>query len=154
AAGPRGGRAGPPPGPPCGPPWPSPGPPAALLLLPRTLLTLRGLGGGPAHAGNRRHPGDATAAEHLPHHLLAFLEPDDQVVHLADGGAGALSDARPPGPVEDLRVAPLARGHRVHDRRGAVQVSVPHLAAQFLVLRRPAQHPEQVPDPAQLAYPR
>src|SRR5262249_30245639 len=91
--GPPAARPGPAPAPASGPPRRSPGTPAPLLLLRRPLLALRGLGGGPAHARNRWHPGDAATAEHLPHHLLAFLEPDDQVVHLTDGGAGALRDA-------------------------------------------------------------
>src|SRR5262249_61454594 len=96
-----------------GPPRRSPGTPAPLLLLRRPLLALRGLGGGPAHARNRWHPGDAATAEHLPHHLLAFLEPDDQVVHLTDRGPRALRDACPPGPVEDLRAAPRVPGDPV-----------------------------------------
>ena len=68
----------------------------ALGLLFRPLLALGRLGRAP-HARDRRHTGDPAPAHHLPHHLLAFGEPHDQVVHLADGGARAASRSGPAG---------------------------------------------------------
>src|SRR5690242_19022409 len=90
---------------------------AALLLL-----RLLGLLARPPHAGHTRHAGHPAAAHHLAHHLLAFEEPDYQVADLTDGDAGSGRDPGPPGPVDNLRVLPLGRGHRVHDGRGPVQV--------------------------------
>src|SRR6202044_2152139 len=78
---------------------------AALGLLLVVLLALGALSRGPPHARDGRHAGHPAAAHHLPHHLLALKEPDDQVVHLTDGDPGAVGDPGPAAPVEDLRVA-------------------------------------------------
>ena len=107
------------------------GPPALGLLL---RLLLGALADRAAHARDGRHAGHPAAAHHLPHHLLAFEEPDDEVVDLADGDPGPVGDAGPAGPVEDLRVAPLGRGHRVDDGRRPVQVLVVDLVEQLTVL--------------------
>ena len=123
---------------------------AGRLLL--ALLAAGGLGG--RAAGHRAHGGrharDA-AAEHGLHLLLALEEVRDQLGDLADGDAGSLGDAGPPGAVDDLRVAPFLRGHGPDDGLRAVQVLVVDLGQQLPVLGRAGQHAEQVPDRPELA---
>src|ERR1019366_8144721 len=117
--------------PPASSAWPT-ALPLLLCLSPRRLLA------GPPHS---RH-----SAHHLAHHLLAFEEPHDEGADLADRDAGAGADPSPPRPVDELRVAPLFRRHRVDDGRRPVQVLIADLAEELPVLRGARQHSQQVAD--------
>src|SRR5699024_5295876 len=92
---------------------------AALLLPPALLLATAGATGHSAHSGHLRHAaatGHSAAAGHLSHHLLRLAEALHELIDRGDRGAGALGDAGAAGAVEDLRVRPLGRCHRSHNR--------------------------------------
>src|SRR5262249_47659305 len=115
---------------------------AALALLLRLAPGLA-LPAQSAHAGH--------AAHHLAHHLLALLEPDDQLIDFANRDARAGRDPGAARSVDDLRITPLLDGHRVHDCGSPFQVLVTDLAERIPVLRGTGQHAEQVADRAELA---
>src|SRR5262249_62126027 len=89
----------------------------ALMLLPPT-----------PHAWHSWHTRHASADHHLAHHPLALEEPDDERVHLANRDTRPVGDPQPAGPIQNLGVLALLRGHRIDDRGGAVQILVADLA--------------------------
>src|SRR3954468_23176446 len=69
-----------------------------------------------------------------PAHQLAHLvELLDELVDLLDGRAGALGDPQPARALDQLRMAPLVRRHREHNRLDAVELLLVHVHLRQLV---------------------
>src|SRR5205085_5618845 len=116
---------------------------AARRLLLAAGLLARGLVSAPGHPGHTgRHAGQAAAAEHGFHLLLALEEVRHQLGDLADGDARALGDAGPAGAVDDLRIAAFGGRHGPDDGLGPVQVLVVDLLELLAVPARARQHAE------------
>src|SRR5699024_10816133 len=118
---------------------------AALLLAPALLLAAPAATGRSARSGHLRHAaaghsasaGHSAAAGHLSHQLLRLGEALYERVDRGDRGAGALGDAGAAGAVEDLRVRPLGRCHRSHDRFDPVDLTLVEVLQLILVLAHP-----------------
>src|SRR5947207_15528929 len=89
----------------------APSPPCALALA---AAGAAGLAAG-RRLELRRQPGELPLA-HLLHHLRHLLAGGEKLVHLLDARAAAPRDPRPARAVDEVRDAPLLRGHREDDR--------------------------------------
>src|SRR5690606_17931299 len=102
------------------------------------------------HAGHPWHPAAELAAGGLAHHVAGHEEPLDQLIDVADLGAGPAGDTCAARAVDDLRVGPLCRRHRLDDRLDAVELAFVGGVQRFAHLPGSGEHADDALERAHL----